>query len=41
MNDADAARGKGTEPRDIGGHRKVPMSGKNAVIAVAIVVAIV
>jgi hypothetical protein len=31
MNDTDAARGKGTEPRDIGGHREVPMSGKNAV----------
>jgi len=31
MNDADAARGKGTQPRDIGGHRHVPMSGKNAV----------
>ena len=31
MNDADAAKGKGTESRDIGGHRKVPMSGKNAV----------
>ena len=29
MNDADAARGKGTEPRDIGGHRNVPMTGKN------------
>jgi hypothetical protein len=28
---ADAARGKGTEPRDIGGHRKVLMSGMNAV----------
>jgi hypothetical protein len=37
MNDADAARGKGTEPRDIGGHRKVPMSGKNAVNSAAIV----
>jgi hypothetical protein len=31
MNDADAARGKGTEPRDIGERRKVLMSGKNAV----------
>jgi hypothetical protein len=31
MNDADAARGKGMQPRDIGGRRKVPMSGKNAV----------
>ena len=31
MNDADAARGKGTEPRDIEGHRKVPMPGNNAV----------
>jgi hypothetical protein len=37
MNDADAARGKGAEPRDIGGHRMVPMSGKNAVNPVAIV----
>jgi hypothetical protein len=35
MNDADAARGKGTEPRDIGGHRKVPMPGNNAVNPVA------
>jgi hypothetical protein len=31
MNDADATRGKGMQPRDIGGHRMVPMSGKNAV----------
>ena len=30
MNDADAVRGRGTEPRDIGGHRKVTMPGKNA-----------
>jgi hypothetical protein len=35
MNDADAARGKGTEPRDIGGHRKVSMPGNNAVNPVA------
>ena len=35
MNDADAARGRGTPPRDIGGHRKVLMSGKNAVNPVA------
>jgi hypothetical protein len=37
MNDADAAMRRGTEPRDIGGHRKVPMSGKNAVNSVAII----
>jgi hypothetical protein len=35
MNDADAARGKGAQPRDIGGHRHVPMSGKNAVNSAA------
>jgi hypothetical protein len=35
MNDADAARGRGIPPRDIGGHRKVPMPGNNAVNPVA------
>ena len=35
MNDADTARGRGTPPRDIGGHRNVPMPGKNTVNPVA------
>jgi hypothetical protein len=37
MNDADATRGRGIPPRDIGGHRQVPMPGENAVNPVAIV----
>jgi len=31
MNDADGARGKDGEPRDIGWHPKMPMSGSDAV----------
>jgi hypothetical protein len=31
MNDADAARGRGIPPRDIGGHCTVPMLSNNAV----------